>query len=75
MADPSGPSRSDDAVAGSPAPESDAATPRWVKVFTVIAAVVIVLVVVMLLAGGHGPGRHTGSGRDARPSGVVERTA
>ena len=34
-------------------------TPRWVKVFAVIAAVAIVMVVVMLLTGGnHGPGRH-----------------
>ncbi len=35
-------------------------TPRWVKVFGVIAIVAIALVVVMLIAGrgGHGPGRH-----------------
>ena len=39
-------------------------TPRWVKVFGVIALVLVVLVVVMMFAGGgnHGPGRHTPSG-------------
>ena len=38
-------------------------TPRWVKVFGVIAAVVILLFVILLLTGnGHGPGRHTGPG-------------
>lgn len=37
-------------------------TPRWVKVFGIIAAVVILLLVVLLLARGgeHGPSRHTG---------------
>ncbi len=36
-------------------------TPRWVKVFGVIAIVVIALIVIVLIAGrgGHGPGRHT----------------
>jgi hypothetical protein len=39
-----------------------AGTPRWVKVFGIIALVLIVLLVVMIIAGrgGHGPGRHTG---------------
>jgi hypothetical protein len=39
-----------------------AATPRWVKVFGIIALVVVVLLVVMIIAGrgGHGPSRHTG---------------
>jgi hypothetical protein len=38
-----------------------AGTPRWVKVFGIIALVVVVLLVVMIIAGrgGHGPGRHT----------------
>jgi hypothetical protein len=45
-------------------PENDprtAGTPRWVKVFGVVAVVVVVLVVVMLVTGrgGHGPSRHT----------------
>jgi hypothetical protein len=37
-----------------------AGTPRWVKVFGIIALIVAVLLVVMLIAGrgGHGPGRH-----------------
>jgi hypothetical protein len=39
-------------------------TPRWVKVFGIIALVVALLVVVMLLIGdgGHGPRRHGGAG-------------
>lgn len=39
--------------------------PRWVWIFGIIAAVVVLLVVVLLLTsgpGGHGPGRHAGSG-------------
>ena len=37
--------------------------PRWVKTLMVLAvALVAVLVVVGLLTGGHGPGRHLGSG-------------
>jgi len=37
-------------------------TPRWVKVFGIIAIVVVLLFIILLLAGGgrHGPGRHTG---------------
>ena len=40
-------------------------TPRWVKVFGIIALIVALLVVVMLLigGGGHGPQRHGGAGR------------
>ena len=39
-------------------------TPRWVKVFVVIAAALVVLVAVMLVAGrgGHGPDRHAPGG-------------
>jgi len=43
--------------------ESTAGTPRWVKVFGIIAIVVVVLLLILLLTGGpgrHGPGRHTG---------------
>ncbi|MBA3376067.1 MAG: hypothetical protein H0U00_09700 [Actinobacteria bacterium] len=52
-------------------------TPRWVKVFAVIALVLIVLFVVATLTGrgGHGPGRHTLSGEaggSISPSGVTE---
>ena len=37
-----------------------AGTPRWVKVFAIIAIIVVLLVVVVLLVGGgsHGPGMH-----------------
>jgi hypothetical protein len=33
-------------------------TPRWVKVFGIVALAVTVLVIIALLTGGHGPGRH-----------------
>jgi hypothetical protein len=34
-------------------------TPRWVKVFGMIALVLVVaIVIVLLVGGGHGPGRH-----------------
>ncbi len=59
-------SRDDLHVDQSPSPDiSDApGTPRWVKVFGIIALIVVLLVVVMMLAGGgnHGPSRHTPSG-------------
>jgi hypothetical protein len=44
-------------------------TPRWVKVFGLIAVVVVVLFVVVLLIGGgeHGPGRHTSGGGSETP--------
>lgn len=49
-------------------------TPRWVKVFGIIAVVVVLLFVIMLFTGGgeHGPGRHTGSapGHQTAPSGT-----
>jgi hypothetical protein len=35
-----------------------ASTPRWVKVFAIIAIVIFALFVIGLLTGGHGPGRH-----------------
>jgi hypothetical protein len=51
------------------APAPRPATPRWVKVFAVIAAAVIVVFLVLLLSGGdHGPGRHS------RPSGGERHT-
>ena len=45
-------------------------TPRWVKVFGIIALVLVLLVVVKLLigGGGHGPGRHLGARGDTAPS-------
>lgn len=35
-------------------------TPRWVKIFGIIALAVVVLFAIVLLTGGgrHGPGRH-----------------
>lgn len=50
-----------------------AGTPRWVKVFGIIAFVVLVLVVVGLVIGkgGHGPGRHTPGGDTGPPPGVT----
>jgi hypothetical protein len=43
-----------------PDPDLTTGTPRWVKVFGIIAAVVVLLFVILLIAGGgqHGPGRH-----------------
>lgn len=39
-------------------------TPRWVKVFEIVALMLVLLVVIMMFAsgGGHGPGRHLPSG-------------
>ncbi len=38
-------------------------TPRWVKVFAIIALIVVLLVVIVMVAGGtHGPRRHLPSG-------------
>jgi hypothetical protein len=40
-----------------------ARTPRWVKVFGIVAIVVVVVVVIMLIVGGgHGPSRHSSFG-------------
>jgi hypothetical protein len=60
-----------------PTADRPPSTPRWVKVFGIIALVVVLLVVAMMFIGGgeHGPGRHTPSG-DAGgqepPSSVTE---
>ena len=46
-----------------PGHESTSGTPRWVKVFGIIALVLVLLFVISLLAGvRHGPGLHTPSG-------------
>ncbi len=40
-------------------------TPRWVKVFGIIALVLVLLFVIFMVTGrggGHGPGRHTPAG-------------
>jgi len=60
----SDPSRYDDA----------GGTPRWVKVFGIVALVVALLVVTVMLmggAGGHGPQRHGGAGGATPPSSVT----
>jgi ABC-type transporter Mla subunit MlaD len=67
------PDMDDDTGAGGER-ESATSTPRWVKVFGIIALVVVLLFVILLLTGGHGPSRHTESG-DAvshTASGVTE---
>ena len=67
MADPAEPDSGDESALG---PDRGSATgtptPRWVKVFGLIALVVVVLFVVVMLIGGgeHGPGRHTPGGSD-----------
>jgi len=43
-------------------------TPRWVKVFGIIALVVVLLFVFLMFTrgpGGHGPGRHTPSSQQS----------
>jgi hypothetical protein len=66
MADPPPyPDTGDDTGVG-PDRESTTGTPRWVKVFGIIALVVVLLFVVLMFTRGpggrHGPGRHTLSG-------------
>jgi hypothetical protein len=57
----------------SPSPDraSTTGTPRWVKVFGLVALVVVVLFVVVMLVGGgeHEPGRHTPGGGSDIPGG------
>ena len=53
-------------------------TPRWVKVFGIIALVLLVLVVVIMakgVGGDHGPGRHmpAGDAGDHTPPSVVAK--
>ena len=47
--------------------DPSAGTPRWVKVFGLIALVLVVAFVVLLLAGRHGPSRHSDGGGEPRP--------
>jgi hypothetical protein len=43
-----------------PLPDSDADTPRWVKVAGIVALAVVVLIVIAILTGRHdGPSRHS----------------
>ena len=70
MADPSHSPGTGNDIGGGPYREPPPGTPRWVKVFGLIALVVLVLFVVVLLIGGgeHGPGRHSGP-----PPGVTHK--
>ncbi|MFN2557697.1 MAG: hypothetical protein ABR592_12695 [Nitriliruptorales bacterium] len=47
---------------GGPSRRSSSGTPRWVKVFGIIALAVVLLFIILMLANGsggrHGPGRH-----------------
>jgi hypothetical protein len=83
MADPPPSRDADDGTDNEPDRESTPGTPRWVKVFGIVCLILILLFVVMVFAGGgHGPGRHTASGKaggdtqtssvavDPTPSGV-----
>jgi hypothetical protein len=47
-------------------------TPRWVKVFGIIALVVVLLFVFLMFT--RGPGGHHGPGRHTPSSGVTERS-
>ena len=58
---------------------STSGTPRWVKLFGIIALVLVVLFIISLLAGvRHGPGLHTPSGDRggyAQHASVTQRSA
>ena len=63
MTDPAGRSNTRDEAASEAGRRSTEGTPRWVKVFGIVAVVVVLLFVVLLFAGGpHNPGRHLGTG-------------
>jgi hypothetical protein len=63
MTDPAGRSNARDEAVSEAGRRSTEGTPRWVKVFGIVALVVVVLFVVLLIAGGpHNPGRHLGTG-------------
>lgn len=53
---------------------STTGTPRWVKMFGIIALIVVVLFVILMFTrglGGHGPGDHTSSPGGQTPSSSV----
>ena len=63
MTEHAGRSNPQDEAASEASRRSTEGTPRWVKVFGIVAVVVVVLFVVLLIAGGpHGPSRHLGTG-------------
>ena len=68
MADAPGYRDSDDGTRAEPNGLSAPRTPRWVKVFAVIALVLVLLAAIALftgLGGPHGPGRHMPAGDGA----------
>ena len=77
MADPTlYPDATDDTGIG-PAANRPPATPRWVKVFGIIALGLVLLLAIGVVTGragpggGHGPGRHTPGGGGATPASTV----
>jgi hypothetical protein len=46
-----------------PQSNGETGTPRWVKMFGIIAVVLVLLVIILMFIDGaeHGPGRHTRS--------------
>jgi hypothetical protein len=67
MADPPTYPDTDDSGVG-PDRGAPPGTPRWVKVFGIVALVVALLVIIVMLIGGgdHGPWRHPPGGEAAR---------
>jgi hypothetical protein len=67
------PTSPDDDVPAAPVRGPTGGTPRWVKVFGIVALILVLLIGGLMLFGGgsHGPGRHLGG--DA-PSGDAGRT-
>ena len=63
---------------GEPNRGSPPSTPRWVKVFIIVALVLVLLLVIIMftgIGGEHGPGRHMPSGDaggDTLPASVTE---
>ena len=67
----------DDDTGVRPTADRPPGTPRWVKVFGIIALILVLLIVAMMFIGGggeHGPGRHASfgdTGGQTPPSGIV----
>ena len=61
-------------------PDDTQGTPRWLKVFAIVAVILLLVIAIGLATGlggpgGHGPGRHTGPGEGAPPTRVAEERA